>query len=59
LQELGSNSPGFLELESHKKWNAKRNAQPSCAAWLHYSTILGLAAVGEAAEMMENMLKNP
>ena len=27
----------------------------ACVVWLHYSTILGLAALGEAAEMMEKL----
>jgi hypothetical protein len=31
----------------------------ACVVWLYYSTILGLAALGEAAEMMENFLTNP
>ena len=33
---------------AHAQW------ADTCVVWLHYSTILGLAALGEAAEMMEN-----
>ncbi len=33
---------------AHAQW------ADTCVVWSHYSTILGLAALGKAAEMMEN-----